>query len=148
MSNFLNDALAEGSIALRQSVTSWQGSFEIAGELLVQSNRAKSSYTTAMIEVFHELGPYMVIAPGVALAHAKPADHVISPGLSLLTLSEGVTFGVERFDPVRIVFGMTAIEHDDHINLLAALGEFLMDEVKVNTLLELTDVSAVRALFS
>jgi ascorbate PTS system EIIA or EIIAB component len=148
MPNLLNDALAEGAIALQRTVSSWQECFEVSGELLVRSNRAKPEYTRAMIDVFHELGPYMVIAPGVALAHAKPGDWVVSPGLSLLTLSSGVNFGVERFDPVRIVFGLTAIEHDDHISLLAALSEFLLDEAKLNSLLVLDDVDSVRALFS
>ena len=148
MSNVLNDALAEGSIALQRELSSWQECFETSGELLVKSNRAKPEYTKAMIAVFHELGPYMVIAPGVALAHAKPGESVVSPGLSLLTLSSPVHFGVERFDPVRIVFGLTAIEHDDHIWLLAALSEFLLDEAKVNSLLTLEDVDSVRALFS
>lgn len=148
MSDYLNAALAEGSIALGQSVTSWQETFELTGELLVRSNRATPEYTKAMIAVYQELGPYMVISPGIALAHAKASEHVVSPGLSLLTLTDGVVFGVERFDPVRIVFGLTALAHDDHINLLAALSDFLLDETKVNTLLSSTEVSEVRALFS
>ncbi len=148
MDNILNEALAEGAIALQHPASSWQECFEVTGELLVKSNRAKPEYARAMIAVYQELGPYMVIAPGVALAHAKPGDWVISPGLSLLTLSSGVSFGIERFDPVKIVFGLTAIEHDDHITLLAALSEFLLDEAKLNSLLALDDVGSVRALFS
>jgi PTS system ascorbate-specific IIA component len=146
MSNILNAAFGEGSILLNQDAANWEECFIIAGNALVQSNRTSTEYTTEMIEVFNELGPYMVIAPNIALAHARPGSSVKSTGLSLVTLKNPVEFGSKRFDPVKIVVGLAAVDHDGHIDLMAALSELLMDVTNVNFLLQADKESDVRAL--
>ena len=40
-----------------------------------------------------EHGPYIVIAPGLALAHARPGPEVLADGLAVVTLAEPVPFG-------------------------------------------------------
>lgn len=146
VTRILNDSLAEGAIVLRAEAASWQETFKLAGNALAISNRVTPKYTEAMIEAYLELGPYMVIAPGIALAHARPSAEVMSTGLSLITLQTPVSFGSERFDPVSIVFGLAAIDHESHIDLMAALSELLMNEENVKSLLAATDVSQVREL--
>jgi PTS system ascorbate-specific IIA component len=101
-----------------------------------------------MIAAFEELGPYMVVAPGIALAHGRPSESVLDTGLSLVTLANPVVFGSLANDPVSIIFGLAAKDHDGHIDLLAALSEFLMDEVKVNLLLKATNEPDARQCLS
>jgi len=148
MSNLLNQALAEGSISVRATASSWKQAIELAGAALVNSQRTTPKYTEAMVQAFEELGPYMVIAPGIALAHARPSEAVLGTGLSLITLSEPVFFGSEANDPVRLVIGLAAVDHDSHIDLMAALSELLMDVMKVNMLLQAENVEQVRELLS
>lgn len=142
----LGDAFGENSIHLLVSATNWSEAIDFAGQALVRSGRSTDEYTKAMIQAFQELGPYMVIAPGIALAHARPSKEVISTGLSLVVLNEAVEFGSERFDPVRIVFGLAALDHDGHIDLMAGLSELLLDESKVNMLLQSENEREVRRL--
>jgi len=148
MSGLLNQALAEGSITLKAKANDWKQAIELAGSGLVTSGRTTASYTQAMIQAFEELGPYMVIAPGIALAHARPSAEVLSTGLSLVTLSEPVHFGNATNDPVSLVIGLAATDHDGHIDLMASLSELLMDVMKVNMLLQATNLEEVRTLFS
>lgn len=148
MSELLNQALAEGSISVRATASNWKQAIELAGEALVRSNRTTAEYTQAMVQAFEELGPYMVIAPGIALAHARPSAAVLGTGLALITLSEPVVFGSEANDPVRLVIGLAAVDHDSHIDLMAALSELLMDVMKVNMLLQAENVEQVRELLS
>ena len=142
----LGDALGDKSIKLSVSASTWTEAITLAGDALELSGRTTAEYTRAMIEAFEELGPYMVIAPGIALAHARPSANVLSTGLSLVVLSESVKFGSERFDPVRIVFGLAALDHDGHIDLMAGLSELLLDDTKVNMLLQSDNESEVRTL--
>ena len=144
MTVLVNKALGEGSILLQQSARSWRECFVLAGNALVESNRATAAYTQEMIQAFEELGPYMVIAPGIALAHGRPSAAVLETGLSLVTLSEPVAFGSANNDPVRLVIGLAAVDHDSHIDLMAALSELLMDETKVNILLQADKEALVR----
>jgi PTS system ascorbate-specific IIA component len=148
MSELLNQALAEGSISVRATASNWKQAIELAGDALVTSQRTTTQYTEAMFQAFEELGPYMVIAPGIALAHARPSEAVLGTGLSLITLSEPVVFGSEANDPVRLVIGLAAVDHDSHIDLMAALSDLLMDVMKVNMLLQAENVEQVRELLS
>jgi PTS system ascorbate-specific IIA component len=144
MSSVLEQALGQGSIKLQQSCSTWRETFELAGLGLVESSRTTSSYTQEMIQAFEELGPYMVIAPGIALAHGRPSESVLETGLSLVTLSTPVVFGSTANDPVSLVIGLAAVDHDSHIDLMAALSELLMSEEIVNLLLQATNESEVR----
>ena len=146
MSELLNQALAEGSISVRATASNWKQAIELAGDALVTSKRTTTQYTEAMVQAFEELGPYMVIAPGIALAHARPSEAVLGTGLSLITLSEPVVFGSEANDPVRLVIGLAAVDHDSHIDLMAALSDLLMDVMKVNMLLQAENLEQVRTL--
>jgi len=146
MSELLNQALAEGSISVRATASNWKQAIELAGDALVTSKRTTTQYTEAMVQAFEELGPYMVIAPGIALAHARPSEAVLGTGLSLITLSEPVVFGSQANDPVRLVIGLAAVDHDSHIDLMAALSDLLMDVMKVNMLLQAENLEQVRTL--
>jgi len=148
MSSVLEQALGQGSIKLQQSCVSWRETFELAGLGLVESSRTTSAYTNEMIQAFEELGPYMVIAPGIALAHGRPSESVLETGLSLVTLSTPVAFGSTSNDPVSLVIGLAAVNHDSHIDLMAALSELLMSEDTVNSLLRATNESEVRSYLS
>jgi PTS system ascorbate-specific IIA component len=148
MSSVLEQALGQGSIKLQQSCSSWRETFEIAGLGLVESSRTTSAYTNEMIQAFEELGPYMVIAPGIALAHGRPSEAVLETGLSLVTLSTPVVFGSTANDPVSLVIGLAAVDHDSHIDLMAALSELLMSEDTVNLLLQARNESDVRSYLS
>lgn len=148
MSSILTKALGEGSIKVQQSCVSWRESFEVAGAALVESNRTLEGYTQEMIQAFEELGPYMVIAPGIALAHGRPSASVIETGLSLVTLSTPIEFGSATNDPVSLVIGLAATDHDSHIDLMAALSELLMSEDTVNSLINASNESEVRSYLS
>jgi len=148
MTVLVNKALGEGSILLQQSAVDWRECFQLAGNALVASHRVTESYIEEMIQAFEELGPYMVIAPGIALAHARPSAAVLETGLSLVTLSEPVAFGSANNDPVRLVIGLAAVDHDSHIDLLAALSELLINETKVNILLQTDKEPEVRQTLS
>ena len=145
MSSVLGKALGIGSIKLQQSCSSWRETFELAGCALVDSKRTTAQYTQEMIQAFEELGPYMVIAPGIALAHGRPSEAVLETGLSLVTLATPVEFGSPANDPVSIVIGLAAVDHDSHIDLMAALSELLMSDDSVNFLASATNEDEVRS---
>jgi PTS system ascorbate-specific IIA component len=148
MNSVLLKALGQGSIKLQQPCLSWKESFEVAGAALVESNRTTAQYTQDMIQAFEDLGPYMVIAPGIALAHARPSSSVIETGLSLVTLATPIEFGSASNDPVSLVIGLAAVDHDSHIDLMAALSELLMSNESVNFLAQAVNESEVRTYLS
>ena len=144
----LADAFGEGSILIKESVDNRSAAIEIAGDLLVQSGRAKTSYIASMLEAVERFGPYIVIAPGIALAHGKPSEDVIETGLSLLVLKQAIEFQHSQNDPVQLVFGLAATDHDSHLETMAALAEVLSDQERVNSLLTCSNFEQIRLLLS
>jgi PTS system ascorbate-specific IIA component len=142
----LADAFGEGAILIKESVDTRSAAIEIAGELLVQSGKAKHSYVASMLEAVERFGPYIVIAPGIALAHGKPSEDVIETGLSLLVLKQAIEFKHAQNDPVQLVFGLAATDHESHIETMAKLAELLSDQDRVSTLLTSSDSDQIRVL--
>jgi PTS system ascorbate-specific IIA component len=143
----LAEAFGENSIRVLAAALDREHAIELAGDLLVASGRVTPEYTTAMVEVLDTHGPYFVIAPGIALAHAKPAETVLATGLSLVTLAEPIVFGNDANDPVKLVFGLCAVDHDSHIQMLGELSTLLSNNESVNILLNAGDTEQIRSLF-
>ena len=143
----LAEAFGEDAIRVLAVALDREHAVALSGDLLVASGRVTPEYVDQMVEVLDTHGPYFVISPGIALAHAKPSETVISTGLSLVTLAEPVVFGNEANDPVRLVIGFCAIDHDSHIELLAELSNLLSDVQTVNSLLNAVDTEHIRELF-
>lgn len=143
----LSAAFAENSIRLGAVALDREHAIEMAGELLVASGRSTPDYTQSMLDAVAENGPYIVIAPGIALAHGRPSEAVLEIGLSLVTLADPVVFGNQANDPVRLVIGLCAIDHSSHIDIMAELATFLGDSVSVNTVLNAVDSDHIRSLF-
>jgi PTS system ascorbate-specific IIA component len=144
----LASSFGPDSLAIVDTLSDRTSAIELAGKLLEQSGRVTSEYVSSMVEAVEEYGPYIVIAPGIALAHGKPDEEVIQTGLSLLVLKRPMSFGHEQNDPVSLVFGLAAKDHSSHVDLMGELAEFLGDQTKVNSLLQASDLAQLRTLLS
>jgi PTS system ascorbate-specific IIA component len=142
----LADAFGEGSILIKDSVENRSSAISLVGDLLVSSGKATSTYVASMLEAVEIFGPYIVIAPGIALAHGKPSDAVLETGLSLLILEQSIEFQHSQNDPVRLVFGLAATDHESHLELMAELAEFLSAQENVSSLLRCSDSEQVLSL--
>lgn len=123
----LVDLLPNEAIQFEVSVESWQEALQVAGGLLVSSGSTVDDYTHQMIAAVERYGPYIVIAPGFALAHAQASDSVLHTGMSWVRLTNPIEFGNARNDPVELVVGLASKNHDDHAGALQQLGMLLAD---------------------
>lgn len=145
--DFPQDLIGPAAVRLDVHAGDWREAVRLAGALLSDDGIAGESYTEAMIRVVEEHGPYIVITPGFALAHARPDDSVSRTGMSFVRLAEPVTFGHETNDPVRIVMGMAATGDGAHQSAMANLAGVLADPERRAVLDTTEDPAAVlRAL--
>jgi PTS system ascorbate-specific IIA component len=124
----LLDYLSEDLIELQVEVSDWEGAVRSGGRLMVDAGICELRYVDAMVEAVNRLGPYMVLAPGIALAHGRPEDGMIKVGMSIINLATPVEFGSEANDPVSLVISFGGIDNESHVGMLQDLAEFLMDE--------------------
>ncbi len=130
----LSDLLDSSAIRLDVPAADWRAAIRAAGELLTASRVAGAAYTDAMIHTVEEHGPYIVLAPGFALAHSRPDDSVVRTGLSFVRLAEPVVFGNPDNDPVTLVMALAAADSSAHQQALAALAGVLADRERRDAL--------------
>ena len=143
----LAQAFGPNSIAHHIEVTDWEGALTKAVALLESDLRVTSEYLSEVLAANQKLGPYFVIAPGIAIAHAAPGVGVLETGMALLRLEQPVVSGSNN-DPVRLVFAFCSIDADSHVELLASFASVMTAEGTVNRLLNEPDLSVVRNLLT
>ena len=107
-------------------VSDWHAAIRAACHPLVEAGAFEQRYEDRCVANVEEMGPYIVLAPGIALAHARPEDGVRALGLSIAVLEHPVLFGHEANDPVDLVFAFGSPDKDAHIGLLSALASRLI----------------------
>lgn len=132
----LLEMLTRETVALRVAVPNWQEAVKTAGNLLVKAGTVEPRYIDGMIRMVQEIGPYIVIAPGVALPHARPEDGVNQACLSLVTLKPPVKFGNPNNDPVELVIAFGSTDSESHIEALAELARLIGDADTLKSLKE------------
>lgn len=124
----LKDMLNEKTVKLNTTAKDWKDAVRIGGNMLVDVNACEPRYVDAMIRFAEELGPYIVLGPGLALPHARPEEGVIETWFSLTTLKEPIEFGNEYNDPVYVIFAMAARDKEEHVEALRVIANLCGEE--------------------
>jgi mannitol/fructose-specific phosphotransferase system IIA component (Ntr-type) len=127
----LRDLVRPNNVAVDVEVKDWQEAIRAAGALMFADGAVEARFSDAMIRVAKEFGPYIVVAPGIALPHARPEDGVIKASIAVLRLKTMVNFGNVDNDPVYLVVALAAIDHKQHIQGLAEMASVLGDEENI-----------------
>ena len=120
--------LTEEAIDVNIKAENWEEAVAVAGKLLLKNEKIEGKYIEAMIDTVKEMGPYIVMAPGIAMPHGRPDSGALELGISVISLEKGINFGSSEFDPVKLVFAICAKENKSHIELLQDLSYILDDE--------------------
>jgi len=115
---------------------SWEQALQASGDLLKNHGKIKQEYIDTMIANVHELGPYIVIAPRVAMPHARPENGVHEKGISVVTLKEPTHFSDDPAHTVSLIVCLAAVDSDSHLELLQTVSGWLADENVLNDLIE------------
>ena len=131
----MEEFVSRNKIAANIEAADYEDAIRKAGKLLVESGDIKEGYIEAMIASVKELGPYMVIAKGFALAHAAPSEDVLNDSLSLINLKEGVNFGSHN-DPVKVVMCLACKDKESHMEGISKVAMRLMKSGMIEALEE------------
>ncbi|MGS0652272.1 PTS sugar transporter subunit IIA, partial [Staphylococcus arlettae] len=66
------EILTSDKVQIKDHVEHWSEAIDIAAQPLLNQRYFDQPYITAMINSVESLGPYIVIAPEIAIAHARP----------------------------------------------------------------------------
>ncbi len=126
------------------SVSDWKQAIRLSAQPLLAKETMTEAYIDAIFNSHQELGPYYVLAPGLAMPHARPEQGAIKNGLSLLHIKQGVSFDAEENDPVYVVIMLCALSGDEHINMITALADIFSDDERLSALLKASSIEEIQ----
>ncbi|WLD93828.1 BglG family transcription antiterminator [Alkalihalobacillus sp. AL-G] len=139
----LNELLTKQTIQFKDKVSNWEEAIHVAAQPLINQDSIRSDYVEAMIENVKDLGPYIVIAPRIAIPHARPEKGVERLGMSLLRLKEPVYFSEKEKHRAQLIIVLAAIDNQTHLKALAQLTEVLSNEENIDRLIRANDSVSV-----
>lgn len=142
----LAEFLTKERIALDVSCDGWKEAVRTGCSLLLQQDCITPEYTEAILRHHEEMGPYMVVAPGIMFAHARPEEGAKQIGISLVRLKTPIAFGNETNDPVSLVLTLATTDNTAHLALLASLMSLLSDEEDMKQVMQAETVEKVMAV--
>lgn len=144
----LNKWIYDTTITLQESVESWPQALEICAKPLLDLQVIAPEYVTAIVEQHRTLGPYYVLAPGLAMPHARPEEGAKGLGLSLLKLKQGVSFGAGEFDPVDVIIMLAAPDKHSHIEMISALAELFSSDEEMEKLHQANTLEEIKTIIN
>ncbi|WKS99379.1 PTS sugar transporter subunit IIA [Gallibacterium salpingitidis] len=139
----LKQFLPKSRIQIVEKADSWQEAVKLCAKPLLDEGMIEPRYVDKIFQLYEDIGPYFVIAPKIAMPHARPEDGVIATGLSLLVVSSGVNFHSEDNDPVSLIIMLAAKDNTEHLSALASLAEMLGDDENVERLVNATTTDEI-----
>ena len=106
--SLLQDLLSEDNVSFHYPAETWEDVIRHGGQLMVDAGFTEPTYTEAMIDVVRDMGPYIVLAPGLAMPHARPEMGAKQVGTALVTLEKPIDFGSPENDPVSVAVFLCA----------------------------------------
>ncbi len=134
------------NIQIVDSVSDWKQAIRLSAQPLLAKETMTEAYIDAIFNSHQELGPYYVLAPGLAMPHARPEQGAIKNGLSLLHIKQGVSFDAEENDPVYVVIMLCALSGDEHINMITALADIFSDDERLSALLKVSSIEEIQRI--
>ncbi len=143
----LRDLLTKDTILLNVKARDWENVTDIAGKMLLDTDAIEPHYIEAMKDTIRQLGPYVVIAPGIALLHSRPVNDVKRICMSLVTLDPPIKFGHPNNDPVKIVVALGGVDENSHMDALMEIANILSEEENITKIIAATTVEDIFILF-
>lgn len=134
-----HEVLAKDNILTGLKTESKDDAILRAGHLLEQKGYVLKGYADAMLKRENESTTYMGM--GIAIPHGtdEAKKVIIRSGIVILQYPEGVDFGDEK---AYLIAGIAG-KGDEHIEILASLGETFEDEDKLKTLMSAEDPNTI-----
>lgn len=140
--------LTKDYIQFADGFDSWEEAVQFSADPLLKGGEIKQSYIDGMIESVKEHGPYIVIAPNIALPHARPETGSVKIGYSVTKLNKPVSFLEDGSADAQLFIALSCVDADTHLEMLQAIVMILSDPDKHDAIFAATTEDEMVALFN
>ena len=107
----------------------------LAGEKGFGIDQSVVEYVVSQIKKVTEMGPYIVIAPNIAIPHAQEGYGVHDTAVCFMRTERPVSFSDDGEYDARLFFVLASVNNDEHLKNLVEMSDALSDEDYVEKLL-------------
>jgi mannitol/fructose-specific phosphotransferase system IIA component (Ntr-type) len=139
--------LSEELISFEKGFENWEEAIVASSQGLLKQGFIEQSYVDSMISSVKEFGPYIVIAPNIAMPHARPETGSHKVGFAVMVCEEAVSFGDTPELQARLLITLSCVNADTHLKMLQELVMVLADEEKFNKILNSKTKEEILSIF-
>lgn len=125
----------------------WEDAIRAAAQPLLRDGAIEESYIDDMIANVNKFGPYIVIAPDVAMPHAQGGTGVRETAISFMKVHRPVSFSASREHDARLLFVLASVDNDSHLGMLQALVAAISDDDILAQLPEIQCIADLQKMF-
>ena len=140
------DLLKKENVQIVESATDWKDAIRISVRPLEQQGYVESRYKEEIISNVESMGPYIVLAPYIALPHARPEQGVKESQIAVTLLQNEVRFAGDE-KPVKLLIALAASDNNRHLDALMSISEILQNEDTVQKILNSKDKEELYSYF-
>lgn len=141
------ELIAKQRIVFAESFDRWEDAIRAAAQPLLRDGAIEESYIDDMIASVNKFGPYIVIAPDVAMPHAQGGTGVKETSISFMKVNSPVSFGTTSEHDARLIFVLASIDNNSHLDMLQALVGAISDDDVLAQLPNTTCIADLEKMF-
>lgn len=120
--NLLESLKSNSSVQIKKEAKNWQEAIRLLMAPLYSNGAIEEKYIDAIINRTKEIGPFYILAPGLAMPHERGIMGAKKDAFSFLTLKEPVKF--DSGEEVDIFIGFSAT--NDEVHVAEAIPQIVM----------------------
>lgn len=138
--------IKESNVQILEGAADWKEAIRQSIAPLERDGFVTEAYGEAIIENVEQLGPYICIAPHVALPHARPEQGVLESQIAVTLFRREVDFNREDAR-ANLFISLAAADSDSHLDVLMQITDILQDEDKTTGILQAKDETELYQYF-
>ncbi len=143
----LKEFVEKNHCKFAESAKDWQDAIRMSCEVLEADGTIEANYKEDIIACVEKYGPYMVIAPNVAMPHSQEnAVGVNKTTIAFMKLDKAVSFDPD--DPekdAQLFFTLASCNPDEHLENMSRLADILSND---ELIAELATISSPEELIA
>lgn len=144
----LKDILEKSYYVFEEGFEDWRDAVRASYKPLLRDRIVNENYINSVIDCIEKYGPYIVIAPNIAMPHSSEgAEGCTGTAISFMKVKKPVKFDPEDDEKDAVLFfSLAAVDHNKHVKNIQALMETLINEDMVEELMNVQDEDTLKEI--
>ncbi len=126
--DYLRELYEKGYFSIHEGFDNWEDALRASIEPLVKDGSIDAKYGDSIVNMVHEYGYYICIAPEICMPHAMDFESVHKTEICFMKVNKPVVFDDEENHQSRLFFALCADSGDAHLKNMQKLMELLDQE--------------------